>query len=106
MRFIIALLAILIVPVSNAEVQPHELQLPMTCGDSTNIVKGLREKYGEEITMMSQGVNSIGDQLYHSLWINSETKTWTFVVVNKQKKTLCVMASGDNFTLFFPDNSI
>ena len=106
MRFILSLLAILLVPVSNAEVQPHEVELPMTCGDSTNLVNGLREGYGEEIAMMSLGVNSIGDQLYHSLWINPETQSWTFVVVNRQKETLCVMASGDNFTFFFPDNSI
>jgi len=106
MRFIISLLAVLLVPVSNAEVQPYEVELPMICGDSTNLVKGLREKYGEEIIMMSEGVNSIGDQLYHSLWINPDSQTWTFVVVNKQKETLCVMASGDNFTFFFPGNSI
>ena len=104
MRFILSLLLVLSVPVQ-AEIKPYEVQLPIMCGNTDNLVGALKEKYGEEIVMMSEGYNQQGHELYHSLWINYGTKTWSFVVVNKQKNTTCVIASGDNFTMFFPSNT-
>ena len=100
MRFILALLLVLSIP-THAEVQPFETQLPMICGDTQNILQGLKEEYEEEIVMMAEGYNHKGDELYHSLWINQGTQTWTFVVVNKQAETTCVLASGDNLKMFF-----
>ena len=105
MRFILALLLVLSVP-TQAEVQPFETQLPMICGDTQNLLQGLREDYEEEIVMMAEGYNHKGDELYHSLWINVGSQTWTFVVVNKPAKTTCVIASGDKFQMFFPSNGI
>jgi hypothetical protein len=105
MRFILALLLILSVP-THAEVQTYETQLPIICGDTNNLLQGLREEYEEEIVMMAEGYNHKGDDLYHSLWINTGNQTWTFVVVNKQAKTTCVLASGDRFQMFFPGNGI
>jgi len=85
-----------------AEVQPFETQLPIMCGDAENILKGLREKYGEEIIFMAPGVNSQGHELFHSLWINPETTSWSFVVVNKERGALCVLSSGENYQTFGP----
>ena len=99
MRFILALLLVLSVP---AHAQSFDAQLPMICGNSKNIVDGLREEYREEIVMMAPGVNSSGDDLYHSLWINVNTSTWSFIVVNKQQGVACVIASGTGITMFFP----
>jgi len=87
---------------ASAEVQPFETQLPIMCGDAENILKGLREKYGEEIIFMAPGVNSQGHKLFHSLWINPETTSWSFVVVNKDREALCVISSGDNYQTFGP----
>jgi len=101
MRFILSLLLVLSVP-TQAEVEPFETNLPMICGDTQNIVDGLREEFEEEIVMMAPSKNNVGDDLFHSLWINVGTTSWTFIVVNKQKNVTCVIASGDNITMFFP----
>jgi len=105
MRFILSLLLVFSIP-THAEVQPYETQLPIMCGDTNNVLQGLREKYKEEIVMMAEGYNQRGDDLYHSLWINIGNQTWSFVVVNKQAKTTCVIASGDKFQMFFPGNGV
>ena len=101
MRFILSLLIVLSVPVY-AQTQPFETSFPITCGNTKNLVDSLREKYQEEIVMMAPGRNASGDELYHSLWINAGTSSWTFIVVNKQKNTTCVIASGTDVTMFFP----
>lgn len=103
MRFILLLLLVLSVPVQ-AEVQPYETRLPIMCGDTDNLIDGLKKEYDEEIVFMAGGYNQQGHELYHSLWINYGTKTWSFMVVNKEKDTTCVISSGDNFTMFFPSN--
>jgi hypothetical protein len=90
---------------SNAEhngIQPDTKELPMQCGDTEHLLDGLKERYGEEIVMMATGANAQGHELYHSLWINQGTSTWSFIVVNKQVGVTCVISSGDNFTMFFP----
>jgi hypothetical protein len=101
---VVFLTAVLIAIDARAEVQPYETRLPIMCGDTSNLIEGLEEKYDEEVVFMAGGKNQTGDELYHSLWINYGTKTWSFIVVNKQKNTTCVIASGDNFTMFFPSN--
>lgn len=103
MRFILSLLLVLSVP-TYAEIQPYETRLPIMCGDTDNLLQGLREEYEEEIVMMANGHNHKGDELYHSLWINQGTQTWSFIVVNKNAETTCVISSGDNFKMFFPGN--
>lgn len=105
MRFILSLLLVLSVP-TQAEVEPFETNLPMICGDTQNIVDGLREEYKEEIVMMASSNNNVGDDLFHSLWINAGTTSWSFIVVNKQKSVTCVIASGDNVNMFFPGEGI
>lgn len=103
MKYALAFLMLFSAP-TFAEVQPFETQLPMICGDTQNIVDGLRTKYEEEIVMMSEGVNDRGDELYHSLWINYGKQTWTFIVVNKPKDVTCVIASGNTLSMFFPSS--
>jgi len=83
-----------------------ELQLPMICGDTENILTGLRNEFKEEIVFMAPGQNAQGDVLSHSLWINADSSTWTFVVVNREKETTCVIASGDKLQMYFPGKSI
>ena len=101
MKYILAVLMLFSMPIL-AEVQPFETNLPMICGDTSNIIDGLREEHNEEIVMMSAGKNATGDNLFHSLWINYGDQTWTFIVVNKPKNVTCVIASGDTLTMFFP----
>ena len=101
----VLLCAVLIAIDARAEIEPYTTELPIMCGDTSNLIEGLKKKYDEEIVMMAAGKNNVGDELYHSLWINAGTKTWSFIVVNKQKNVTCVISSGDNFTMFFPGNT-
>ena len=56
---------------------------------------------------MSEGIAvSNGSKLYNSLWINHETQSWSFVVVNKDAESACVFASGKGFQFFEPGESI
>jgi hypothetical protein len=82
-----------------------ELQLPIICGPSENMLEGLRTEYQEQIVFMSPSENEIGEDLTHSFWMNPQTQTWSFVVTNKQKETSCVIASGDKFQLFQPQGT-
>lgn len=83
--------------------QPFNAELPMTCGDGKNIIKGLNETYNEEIIFLAAGVNHRGDDIFHSMWISNDNKTWTFLVLNRNKNIVCVIASGDNYQLMVPD---
>lgn len=91
---------------ASAEVEPYEVQLPITCGSTDNLVEGLREYYKEEIVMMAGSKNAAGHELYHSLWINAGTGTWSFVVVNKNAGITCVIATGENVNMFFPGSGV
>ena len=102
---ILALLMLLWTTASFAEhngIQPDTKQLPIQCGDSEHMVEGIRERYSEEIVMMSPSQNQAGHDLFHSLWINAGTTTWTFMVVNRNLGIACVIASGDQLKMFFP----
>jgi len=85
------------------DIEPQQQELPIFCGDSEHIVDGLREKYSEEIIMMAPSQNQQGHDLFHSLWINAGTTTWSFIVVNREVGMACVIASGDQMKLFFPE---
>lgn len=106
---ILALLMLLWTTASFAEhngIQPDTKELPIQCGDTEHLLEGLNKTYEEEIVMMSAGVNARGHELYHSLWINAGTQTWTFLVVNKDMGVSCVISSGDNLQMFFPGSGI
>lgn len=105
MRFILSLLMVLWVPVSYAShngIEPFQEQLPAHCGDTDHLIEGLREKFSEEMIMMSASKTASGDDLFHSLWINVNTTTWTLIAVNRQKGVSCVIASGDNAKMMVP----
>jgi|SaaInl59LU_5_DNA_1037362.scaffolds.fasta_scaffold00265_24 hypothetical protein len=74
------------------------MQLPIFCGKTDDIVENLKNKYDEEIIFVAPSETSTGEGLFHSLWINYDTLTWTFIVVNKTRGTTCVITSGDKFS--------
>ena len=106
---ILALLMLLWTTASFAEhngIQPDTKELPIYCGDTEHLVENLKKQYEEEIVMLSAGTNAQGHELFHSLWINQGTQTWSFIVVNKQVGVTCVIASGDNLQMFFPGSGV
>lgn len=76
--------------------------IPVQCGPTVPLLDGIKSRYGEEIIFMAPSKNSEGHDLFHSLWYNPKEHTWTFIVVNKQKGSTCIFASGDNAQTFEP----
>ena len=105
MKYILAVLMLFSVPMSYADhngIDPFEEKLPIQCGDTEHLVEGLRERFKEEMIMMAAGKTASGDNLFHSLWINVETTSWTLIAVNQEKGISCVIASGDNAKMMVP----
>lgn len=83
---------------NNANPRVSPMQLPIFCGKTNDIVENLKNKYDEEIVFVAPSETSTGEALFHSLWINYDTLTWTFIVVNKDRDSTCVITSGDKFS--------
>ena len=47
-----------------------------TCADSDEIVKRLKERFGEELILQSEAVND----RYFQVWKNDETGTWSMFI--------------------------
>ena len=102
MKYLLALFMLIALPVKAVE-----LDIPVTCGPSEQFLEVIRSEYGEELVWMSEGIAvSNGSKLYNSLWINHKTKSWSFIVVNKDAESACVFASGKGFQFFEPGESI
>jgi hypothetical protein len=76
-----------------------ELQLPILCGPTDNMLQGIKDRYGESPVFISPSKNDLDEDLTHSFWLNIHTETWSFIVSNKQKNTTCVISSGQKFEL-------
>ena len=81
----------------NAE---EQLDLPMTCYPIQPFLERFKEHYGEELVFMSESANPMGEQLFHQMWINPATQTWTFMVSNKPREMICIISSGTGFVDF------
>ena len=81
--------------------------MPIQCGSSQEVLEIVKQKYQEELLFLSEGI-AAGNKspLYNSLWVNYETKTWSFIVINKKDQTACLFASGKVFQFFEPGESI
>ena len=88
-------------------VKANVLKIPVICEETQRVLSVIKEEYGEELIFLSEGkAQSNESPLYHSLWINTKTLTWSFLVVNKDAGTTCVFASGQPFKFFEPGESI
>ena len=88
-------------------VKAKELEIPVICEKTERVLSIIKEEYGEELIFLSEGTaQSNKSPLYHSLWVNTKTLTWSFLVVNKDAGTTCVFASGQPFQFYEPGESI
>lgn len=101
MRFLTLLFLCISMPL-----QAQVVQLPVQCGPMRDQIEILKEKYQEKLVWMSQGQSSDGGLLYSTLWINNNTQTWTFMVINKDLAESCIFASGRNFEFYQIGESI
>lgn len=95
--FIIFMLLWMAAPILQAEDDFPEQFIPLECYPTQPFLKKFREFYGEELVFMSGSVNQADEELYHQMWINPSTQTWTFMVSNKPRERICVIASGRGF---------
>ena len=103
MKYVLVALFMLIV----LPVKAETLSIPVQCSSTEEVLKIVKQRYQEELLFLSEGISAgTKGALYNSLWVNYETKTWSFIVVNKENKTACLFASGKNFNFFEPGESI
>lgn len=93
--FIIFMLLWMTAPVLKAE--ETQQFIPLECYPIQPFLKKFKEFYGEDLVFMSESVNELGEALFHQMWMNPETQTWTFMVSNKKREMICVISSGQGF---------
>jgi hypothetical protein len=71
--------------------------IPLDCYPMEPFLKNFKEFFEEELVFMSGSVNELNEQLYHQMWMNPESQTWTFMVSNKKREMICIIASGRGF---------
>lgn len=59
------------------------------CADSAEIVKRLKERFGEELILQSEAIND----RYFQVWQNDETGTWSMFITTPDKLH-CLVGSG------------
>lgn len=74
--------------------------IPLECFSIQPFLNRFKEHYLEELVFMSESVNKLGESLFHQMWMNPETQTWTFMVSNKPREMICIIASGKGFADF------
>lgn len=75
--------------------QPNAVTMPwmMVCGPREDVLTQLRDKFQEKIVFMGETHPGI----YVSVWVNSETKSFSVIAVNKDHPLACIFGSGENY---------
>lgn len=68
------------------------IAIPTPCGPLAGLTEVLKNKYAEELIMVSRARQGFTIQM----WMNEETKTMTVVLVDPEQKEACVLGSGTN----------
>jgi len=94
MRVLILLMLLWTAAVNAEQTQQY---IPLDCYPVEPFLKNFKEFFEEELVFMSGSVNELNEQLYHQMWMNPESQTWTFMVSNKKREMICIIASGRGF---------
>ena len=88
-------------------IKAEVLEVPVMCESTDKVLTVVKEEYGEELIFMSEGVAQ-GNQspLYSSLWVNPQSRSWSFLVVNKDSGVTCIFAGGKTFQIYELGESI
>lgn len=103
-KLILALAFVVLAPVSAQEqVDGYTVDVPIKCTASINPVLDLiKREYGEDMIFMGQSKSTNESTLYTSLWINPQTQTWSYIVVNKEVGHACIVGSGQGYQFMMP----
>ena len=77
--------------------QMREINIPLTCFNNKYFLTGLQNRYGEKLVFASESYNHLDEALHHQFWMNPETQTWTFLVENYRRSSICILGSGNGF---------
>lgn len=102
MKILIALLMFFSLAASAEEQTQKEQFIPLECYPINPFLDRFKEYFGEDLVFMSGSVNYLEEELFHQLWINQDTQTWTFMVSNEPRQTICVIASGKGYNNWGP----
>jgi hypothetical protein len=91
MKKILAGVVLSLVAVSTAyALEPTTKQIPVDCMGEKRLTEVLGQ-FGERLLLLDvQGEL----RARHSLWVNPETRSWTFVETNALTKEHCILAFG------------
>ncbi len=99
------LLAMFLLIASPAKAEVYDV--PVDCAKTEIVLDFIKQEYNEELIFLSEGIAEGNDSLlYSSLWINTETQSWSFIVVNKDNDIACVFAAGKTFQFYEPGQRI
>ena len=96
MRILIVLMLLWMATSPLKAEQPPQY-IPLECYPINPFLERFQQHYGEELVFMSGSVNAKDEELFHQLWMNPATQTWTFMVSNKPRELICIIASGQGF---------
>ena len=102
MKTLMALLFFISITAASEDNTSNEILLPLSCFPLELFLSSISEKYKENLVFISESKNDIKEPLFHQLWVNNDTQTWTFLVVNPPRKTACLIASGKGFNNWGP----
>lgn len=91
------ILMLLWMAVSPLKAEETQQYIPLECYPIQPFLKNFKKMYKEQLVFMSESVNQLSESLYHQMWMNPDTQTWTFLVSNKPREMICVIASGRGF---------
>lgn len=80
--------------------KPVEINRKVVCDDAEAIFKYILEEYSE--IPVWRGVNGDGD--VSVIMANSETTTWTYIIIDRRKRA-CIVDGGEGFEFRLPKNS-
>lgn len=89
------------VAAQDEQVDGYTVNVPINCtSNARDMLDIIKKRFGEDIVFLGQSETPDNKELYTSLWVNPETKTWSFVVVHKELGHGCIVGSGDPYQLF------
>lgn len=102
-KIILAFVMLAFPAAAQEQVDGYRVDVPINCTTSINPVLDLiKDQYGEEMVFLGESRSTNESTLFVSLWVNPTSKTWSYIVVNKEVGHACVVGSGTGYQFMMP----
>lgn len=78
--------------------------MDVACAQTEYIIKGLEEKYNEQIRFI--GSRDASDEVFTTLWTNPGLGTWTVVTTSRIENVSCILQTGEAGYQLFKDDVV